>query len=132
MMKNADVIITFKEYPHTDPMERAQELFDLCSSAARGIVHPTMATYDLNMINSYRTTTEPMKSFVSRMKAFEGQDGILSVSMSHCFPYGDVADVGAKILVISDDDYQKAETLARQIGEDVWSIREDLSTTHQY
>ena len=77
-----------------------------------------MATYDLNMINSYRTTTEPMKSFVARMKAHEGQDSILSVSMSHCFPYGDVADVGAKILVISDDNQQKAETLAQKIGEE--------------
>ena len=65
MMQNADAIITYKEYPHTDPMERAQELFDLCSDAARGIVRPKMATYDLNMINSYRTTTEPMKSFVA-------------------------------------------------------------------
>ena len=127
MMQNADAIITYKEYPHTDPMERAQELFDLCSDAARGIVRPKMATFDLNMINSYRTTTEPMKSFVARMKAHEGQDSILSVSMSHCFPYGDVADVGAKILVISDDDQQKAETLAQKIGEDIWSIREEIT-----
>ena len=86
-----------------------------------------MATFDLNMINSYRTTTEPMKSFVARMKAHEGQNNILSVSMSHCFPYGDVADVGAKILVISDDDQRKAETLARKIGEDIWSIREEIT-----
>ena len=127
MMENADAIIMFKEYPHTDPQERAQELFDLCSAAARGIVHPTMATYDLNMINSYRTPTEPMKSFVARMQAFESQEGILSVSMSHCFPYGDVADVGAKILVITDEDHQKAKKLAQQIGEEVWSLREEIT-----
>ena len=29
MLANADAIVTFKEYPHTDPQERAQELYDM-------------------------------------------------------------------------------------------------------
>ena len=127
MMDNANVIVTFKEYPHIDPQERAQELFDICSAAARGSVRPKMATFDLNMINSYRTPMEPMKSFVARMQSLEGHDGVLSVSMSHCFPYGDVADVGAKMLVVTDNDTEQAQQVARQLGQEIWDLREAIA-----
>jgi microcystin degradation protein MlrC len=79
------------------------------------------------MINSYRTPIEPLKSFVARMKALEGVDGILSVSMSHSFPYGDVADVGGKMLVISDDDQGKAADLARELASEVWAMRDEIA-----
>ncbi|SVD82908.1 uncharacterized protein METZ01_LOCUS435762, partial [marine metagenome] len=54
MIDNADALVTFKEYPHIDPQERAQELFDICAGAARGTVRPVIAACDLRMINSYR------------------------------------------------------------------------------
>ena len=127
MMDSADALVTFKEYPHIDPRERAQELFDICAGAARGAVRPVIAACDLRMINSYRTPIEPMKSFVARMKALEGVDGILSVSMSHSFPYGDVADVGGKMLVISDDDQGKAADLARELASEVWAMRDEIA-----
>ena len=69
MMDSADVLVTFKEYPHIDPQERAQELFDICAATARGAVRPVMVAHDLRMINSYRPPIEPMKSFVDQMKA---------------------------------------------------------------
>lgn len=127
MLECADAIVTFKEYPHIDPQERAQELFDICTAAAGGALRPVMATYDLNMINSYRTPIEPMKSFVARMKALEGEGGILSVSMSHSFPYGDVVDVGGKILVISDGDYDSAAKLAQTLGQEIWAMRDQIA-----
>jgi len=127
MMDSADVLVTFKEYPHIDPQERAQELFDICAATARGAVRPVMVAHDLRMINSYRTPIEPMKSFVDQMKALEGQNGILSVSMSHSFPYGDVADVGGKMLVVSDADAGQAEDLARELAGRVWAMRDQIA-----
>ena len=86
-----------------------------------------MVAHDLRMINSYRTPIEPMKSFVDQMKALEGQNGILSVSMSHSFPYGDVADVGGKMLVVSDADAGQAEDLARELAGRVWAMRDQIA-----
>jgi microcystin degradation protein MlrC len=83
MLAAATAIVTFKEYPHTDPKERAAELFEICRAAAEGRAHPVMATYDTRMINSYRTPMEPLRSFVDRMQALEGEEGILSVSFGH-------------------------------------------------
>ncbi len=128
MLANATAIITFKEYPHIDPRDRAEELFRLCADAADGRTRPVMAVHALHMINSYRTPVEPMKSFVRRMQDLEGHDGVLSVSMGHGFPYGDVADVGGKILVITDGDADKAAGLASQLGREVWRMRDQIAS----
>jgi hypothetical protein len=43
-------------------------------------------------VNLYFTTAEPIRSFVDALKAREGRDGVLSLSIAHGFPWGDVAD----------------------------------------
>ena len=43
MVDNADALVLFKEYPHTDVGERAAELFDLCLRKHRGEIDPVMA-----------------------------------------------------------------------------------------
>lgn len=130
MRRSADVIVTFKEYPHTDIGERAQELYALVTAARRNETRPVMAYYDCRMISLWRTTQEPVRSFVRRMRSLEGRDGILSISFGHGFPWGDVADVGAKIVVVADGDGAKAATLARTLGEEVWRLRHETELQH--
>jgi microcystin degradation protein MlrC len=126
----ATAIVTYKEYPHTDIAHRARDLFALCARAQRGEVQPVIACYDCRMINMWRTPQEPMRSFVQRMQALENKDGILSVSFGHGFPWGDVADVGAKILVVADGDHERASSLARQLGQEIWSLRHQTTIRH--
>jgi microcystin degradation protein MlrC len=57
------------------------------------------------------------------MMAMEGRDGVLSISICHCFPYADVADVTGRILVITDGDKAGADRLATAIGEEFVSFR---------
>ena len=38
---------------------------------------------------------------VARMRALEGRDGVLSVSLCHGFPWADVADLGVQVLVVA-------------------------------
>jgi len=130
MRRNADAIITYKEYPHIDMAERAEELYALCTRAARGEVNPVTAYHDCRMISMWRTPQEPMRSFVARMQSLEGKDGILSVSFGHGFPWGDVEEVGAKVVVIADGDREKAEALASRLGDEIWAMREATSTHH--
>jgi len=130
MRTAANAIITYKEYPHVDMAERAAELYGLCFRAARGEVRPRMAYCDCRMINMWRTPLQPMRDFVDRMRALEGHDGILSVSFGHGFPWGDVEDVGAKVLVISDGEMAKAADLAQRLGQEIWEMREQTATPH--
>ena len=124
MRASADAIITFKEYPHTDIGDRAPELYRICTDAAAGRVRPVMAMHDCRMVATFRPTIQPVRGFVDRMSDMEGRDGILSVSFGHGFPWADVPDVGAKILVVADGDPAKAEAVARQLGQELWDMRD--------
>lgn len=126
MVVNADALVLFKEYPHVDVGERAEELFDICRRAREGEIRPVMALHDCRMIGMWRTPVEPMKSFVAEMQAAE-EDGMLSVSFAHGFPWQDVPGTSAKMLVISDGDAQLAATAARRLGERIWSLREQTT-----
>ena len=92
MLREATLLVAYKEYPHVDIHIRAEELFRLAADAAVGKTRPIMAAFDCRMINTYRTTEQPLRGFVDKMMALEGRDGILSTSLSHCFPWADVAD----------------------------------------
>jgi len=126
MTRTATVLVLYKEYPHTDVLERAAELFQLVVDAAEHRTHPVMATFDCRMISSYRTQEQPLRAFVDRMTSLEGRDQILSVSFGHGFPWGDVADVGAKVLVVADGDRVKADQLAEALGLEVYGMRNEL------
>jgi hypothetical protein len=56
--------------------------------------------------------------------ALEGRDRLLSVSIGHCFLYGDVPECGARILVLTDDAKSHGDRLAEQIGRELISFRE--------
>ena len=113
----------YKEFPHTDVVERAEDVLDLVLATLRGKIKPVMSVYDCRQIQSYPTTLQPMRGLVDRIMAMEGKDGILSVSIAHCFPYGDVAEIGTRVLVIADGDKKKADALATTLGEELVSLR---------
>ena len=125
MVSNADLLISFKEYPHTDVLERAFELVDLCEAHVQRRVRPVAAVVDCKMIAMIHTTREPARSFVDRLQALEGKDGVLSVSLTHGFPWGDVPDMGTKVLVYTDGDAAKAQALARRLADELIALRPD-------
>lgn len=126
MLAACDLIVAYKEYPHTDSAERARELFTLAADTAEGKIRPVMRDYDCRMIAMYHTPRKPIRGFVDDMQAREGQGGILSLSLTHGFPWGDVARVGTRMLAIADDDAAAAEAAAEQFGRRLWSLRDEI------
>jgi len=119
----SDIIILYKEFPHTDVVERAEDLLTLVLRTIRKEVKPVMSLYDCRQIGSYPTTLPLMRAFVDKTAAMEGRDGVLSVSIGHCFPYADVHELSGRILVVTDNDKAKADALATSIGEEFVSMR---------
>ena len=130
MLANADLLIAFKEYPHTDILDRAYELVDLCAAQVEGRIHPAAASVDCDMIVTLHTSRDPARGFVDRIKALEGKDGILSISVSHGFAWGDTEHMGTQILVYSDGDADKAKRLARQLADELIGLREKLRVSY--
>ena len=123
----ADVIVLFKEYPHTDFAERGEEVVDLVLRTIRREIAPVKSVFDCRMIASFPTSIQPMRGLVDRITALEGKDRVLSVSIGHCFPYGDVPECGARILVITDGAKPHGDRLAEQIGRELIALRDQAA-----
>lgn len=126
MQRAADINIAFKQYPHIDAEPRARELYQILKDTAAGRVRPVTAVHECKMVGLWHTTGEPMASFVSRMQAVERQPGVLSVSLGHGFPWGDVPEAGAKLWVVTDNDLALAQSLASQLGNAFWQLRGEI------
>jgi microcystin degradation protein MlrC len=120
MVASADFLVAFKEFPHTDFLARAEDLAALCLAKARGEIAPQASVFDLRHIGGYMTGREPGRSFVDRLMALEGKDGIRSISVIHGFQAADVYDVGSKVLVYADDK-AKGDALAEALGRELLS-----------
>jgi microcystin degradation protein MlrC len=119
----ADIIVLYKEYPHTDFVPRAEELLTIVLKTIRGEIKPVASLYDCRMIAFFPTTMEPTRSFVDRMAAIEGRDGVLSVSLGHGFPHADVPEMGTRMLVYTDGRKSEGDALAARLGQEIIGLR---------
>jgi microcystin degradation protein MlrC len=130
MLAAADMLVAYKEYPHTDISARARELFSLTVSAWQGDIRPVCAVTPLRALGGFATVRSPMREFVSSMRADEEAAGVLSVSLIHGFPWADNADNGAKMLVYADGDRQRAQFFAEAAGARFLAIRDQAAQSH--
>ncbi len=130
MVNAADVVIAFKEFPHTDFLARAEDLVRLCMATAEGKERPVPALYDMRRIGGYMTSREPGRSFTDRLIALEGRDGILSASIIHGYQAADVYDMGMKVLVYGDGDATRAGAVAEALAREILSWTPAQETPH--
>lgn len=123
MTDNATVMVFFKEYPHTDVFESAKAMIELLGACVAGAARPTASVFDCRMLSFYFTDREPMSGLVEAMRAMERQDGVLSVSLVHGFPWGDTPDTGAKAIVYTDQRPALGAHLAQDIGRALFAMR---------
>jgi microcystin degradation protein MlrC len=130
MVKHADVLVSMKEYPHTDIMPRARELVVLCERMARGEIRPVPALVDCQMVVPVHTTRQPARGLIDKAMALEGKDGVLTISIGQGFAHGNVPEMGSKVLVYTDGDAGKAQELALQLAREMIAMREQLAVKY--
>ena len=134
-VKACDIIAMFLEFPHTDFYERGEHVVRLALAALRGEAKPVISTFDCRMIAVLPTSREPMRGFVDRIKALQGRDHVLSISVVHGFMAADVPDMGTRIVVVTDGDKAKGEALAQKLGMELFALRGrtmmDMMDVHQ-
>ncbi len=123
MVEYADVMVFMKEWPHIDVPQTVASATTLTIDAAEDTVEPHMAVFDLRMIAPFHTLIDPMKPVIDDMKAAEGSNGVLSVSLIHGFWFADVPDMGSKVLVITDNRPELGARLAKDLGERIFALR---------
>lgn len=127
MVENATVLVMEKEYPHTDFAERTTEVFHILTDTVAGKIQPHMSVFDCRMITvALHTTREPWQNFVNLMMRLEKEHvDILSISLCHGMQWGDMPDMGAKVLVVTDDAPEKGAALAEQLGRKLFDLRQN-------
>ena len=126
MCASADILVFAKEYPHTDFEARAMDVARLCWRTWRREISPVRTVLDLSLIRMWPTQHQPMRGFVEGMCSLEQSGKALSVSLVHGFPWGDSADVGSKVLVLTDGDASTGARIALDLGEELWSLRRSV------
>ena len=109
----SDIIILYKEYPHTDFVERAEELVTLIVKTIRGEIKPVMSLYDCRMIDLFPTSREPGRSL--RRQACGPSRARTACSRSRSatsYAQGDVPEHGTRVLVVTDNAKAKGDALA--------------------
>jgi microcystin degradation protein MlrC len=123
-VEGSTILVAFKEFPHTDFVERGAEVVDLLLRTIRGRIRPVMSVFDCRMIDVFPTSWQPMRGFVDRLFALEQNDPrVLSVSLIHGFMAGDAPEFGTRMLVVTDDAKAHGDALAEQLGREVFSLR---------
>lgn len=124
MAEALDITVFYKEFPHTDFYERAEELIVFVDRTLRGEIRPQIATYDCRMIDVLPTSHEPMKGFVARIRQIEQDDPkVLSISVVHGFRAADVPEMGTKVVVVADDDHAYGHDLAKRLAKELFEQR---------
>lgn len=120
----ADFFVFFKEFPHTDFVDRAEDLWRIAVDTLEGRVRPVMSVFDCRMIDVFPTSREPMRSFVDKIMQIERDDpDVLSLSVVHGFMAGDVPEMGTKMVAVTNGRPEKGEELARELGLELFARR---------
>lgn len=120
----ADFFAVFKEFPHTDFVDRAEDLWRIAADALEGRVRPVMSVFDCRMIDVFPTSRQPMRGFVDRMMAIEREDPrVLSLSAIHGFMAGDVPEMGTKVIAVTDGAQEHGAALAERLGRELYANR---------
>lgn len=124
---SANAIIGYDTYPHIDMAERGREAADLIVRAIRGEVRPTSALRQLPLFWSAAcqvTAHPPIDEAFRLIHEVERRPGILSATLSTGFPWADIPQMGASVIVVADGDRSLAQRTADEIGDWIWSRRE--------
>lgn len=126
----ADFFVAFKEFPHTDFVDRARDLWRIAVDTLTGKMTPVMAVFDCKMIDVFPTSQEPMRGFVNKLMQIERDDpDVLSLSAIHGFMAGDVPEMGTKIIAVTNGVADKGAALAGDLGMELFNLRGKVRMT---
>ena len=117
MVRNADIVVGFKTYPHVDMVETGDHAARLLFQLLDGAIRPTIALARPRVLAQTlcQNTEVPgaMHDGVERARELERR-GALAATVFGGFYLADIADAGMSAVVVADDDAAQA---ARWAGE---------------
>jgi len=123
----ATAIVGFDTYPHVDMAERGREAADIVVATIQRSISPVMAFRSIPLFWSCAcqiTAHPPMNEVLDVVHAIEQRPGIVSVTIATGFPWADVANMGASVIVVANGDRELADCTAEELAGWIWARRE--------
>ncbi|MFO7945622.1 MAG: M81 family metallopeptidase [Armatimonadota bacterium] len=129
MVQQADALVGYDTYPHVDAYERGRDAVRLIMAAITGEAQPVSTLAQVPMLIGpprQCTLISPMGDIIDLAHEAEERPGILNVTVSGGFPFADITDCGASVVVTTDDDSEIARATAQEIAGAMWERRSDF------
>jgi microcystin degradation protein MlrC len=123
----ADGVLIIKRYPHYDTALTGERTARLMVNTIRGDYHPVMAVRKPGVITPsvYQGTgVSPAMEIMERARRWECRYPGVYVSVAFGFAYADVPDVGATVMVVTNNDQKLADRIADDMNDYIWRMRE--------
>jgi microcystin degradation protein MlrC len=129
MMTACDALVAYRTNPHLDQRERGREAALLMARTLRGEVKLVMAAAFLPLavnIECQATAQQPCWSLFALADDIRARPGVLAVSLLLGFPYADVPEMGAAVVVVTDNDAALAQRLVGELAGTWWERRAEF------
>lgn len=130
----ADVLVSYRTYPHIDQYETATKCADLVARMMAGEIAPRVTVArgpQLDGVDHGRTTAPgPMLDILEMAGRLTVKHGLLSVSINAGFPWADVEYVGPTAIVVADEGNNGAARAAQALKQEIWRTRNEATIRH--
>ena len=126
----ASGVLIIKRYPHYDAALQGERALRLMLRTIKGTFTPTMATRKPGVLTPsvfQGTGTSPSMEIMERARIWEERTRDAYVSVAYGFAYADVPDVGATVMVITNNDQKLADRIADDMSDFIWKKREEFA-----
>jgi len=126
MVEEADVLVGYDCYPHTDRYERGLEAAEILAGILTGDITPTMVMDKPPMMPStqrQKTAYYPMNVLLDLAHKIEEDERIVNVTVAAGYPFADIEHAGMSMVVTSDNDPELAKERASELSSLAWRLR---------
>ena len=129
MVRNANIIVGYKTYPHIDMYETGVLAGKLLLRLYRAEIKPVMHWNNIPVLAQtlkMNTSEGAMKSYSDRAAQSEKKPNVLASSAFGGFPMADMPEAGMSVVMITDDDQELAKTECNAILDVAWKQKESF------
>lgn len=127
----ADVLVSYRSYPHIDMHETATRCADLIARKLAGEIDPQVTVRrnsQLDGVDHGRTTAPgPMLRLLALARQLETRHDLLSISINAGFPWADVSYVGPSIIIVASKDNDQVGIASQSLAAEIWNSRNELT-----
>ena len=124
----ADVMVSYRTYPHVDAYEVGMEVAGLIARAMDGEIRPRVVVARGAMLDGAdhgRTTAPgPMIEALALAKKFQSEFEVLAISINAGFPWADIRDTGPSVVVVGNGESSRHAEIASTIIDFIYDNRE--------